>query len=367
MLAIPDPCFSIFRWDSGFAKTDQDSSDYFAKTLRRLRHFTSERTLLHCRRPHRSRKPGKPQKGCLRHSVIAWGLCCALSPFLVGCRSLGTNRQTRGLVNARQLSLRGAGLLEQQNFSQAGPLFSEALRHSPYDERAHWGNAQVLWEEGEEEKAIQHMAKAAELSGRDPDLVVRLGEMYLQSGHVAEAEAQAERAIEISHQHAAAWALQGKVLRHRQQYDEAMIKYQRSLDFDPENPDTRIAVAEIHQLQGNPQRALATLDYLADCQPTEDIPARAWMLRGQAYAMLGEQMDSAHCLQMATDSALDCDCPLLLDLAQIQAKMGDVPRARECLGRALRTNPANQRALALQAQLDHGLKMGTVTWSQPVP
>lgn len=242
--------------------------------------------------------------------------------------------------------------MQQQNYSEAGPLFSEALKHSDADERAHWGMAEVLWTEGSEALATEHMARAAELSGDNPDLLVRLGEMYLGENKLDEALAQADLALDRDRQHPEAWALKGRVLRMRDQLDSALDCYQIALIHKPQNATVRIALADVYQAMGRPQRALATLDQLADDQPTEQIPAQAWMLKGQSLAELGQTGEAQNCLQRASSCACENETDLLLQLAKLQYSSGELAEARVCLGRALRNNPNNPQALQFQNELD---------------
>lgn len=283
------------------------------------------------------------------------GLICMSALLMVsmcGCRSLRSNRHTRHLAEARQLSLRGAGLLQEENYTEAGPIFSEALQHSTADERAHWGLAEVLWKGGSCSEATEHMARAAELSGKNPDLIVRLGEMQLDQGKLDAALEQAELVLSLNRQHAEAWALKGQVLRESDRLDESLDCFQRALILKPTNATARVALADIYHELGRPQRALATLDQLADYQPTEMIPARAWMLKGQALAALGEQNEAKQCLHLAAQCATGSETQLLLDLAQMQYAGGDLAEARVCLGRALQNNPNNPNALHFQNVLD---------------
>ena len=284
----------------------------------------------------------------LLRALLLGALLCGT----VGCRSLRTNRHTRSLAAARQLSLRGADHLQQQNYQDAGPLFSDALKHSPVDERAHWGIAKVFWTEGDRQRATQHMAKAAELSGNNPELLVQLGEMYLSEGDLARAEVQADLALARDRQHADAWALKGEVLRAGEHLEDALDCYQRALIHRPVNPTARIALADIYHELGRPQRALATLDQLADDQPTEQIPARAWMLKGQALASLGQQVQAQDCLRHAVACASESDVDVLLKLAEIQYRSGDLGEARVCLGRVLNHSPNNPIALNFRNVLD---------------
>ncbi len=270
----------------------------------------------------------------------------------LGCRSLRSGRHTKNLSEARQWSLRGAGSLQAEDYDEAGSLFGEALSRSSADERAQWGMAEVLWHGGKQQQAIEHMGRAAELSGNNPDLLVRLGEMHHCQANWEEAIKQADLAISINRQHPEAWALRGRVLRSRNRIEEALDCYQRALIHNSSNSEARVAVAEIYHTLGRPQRALATLDQLADNQPTEAIPARAWMLKGQALADLGERGDAKDCLRQAALCAEGNDAEIMLDLARLQFETGELAEARVCLGRALQNNPQDPEALQLQQVLD---------------
>ena len=269
-----------------------------------------------------------------------------------GCRTLRSTRHTKELAAARQRSLRGADELQQENWNEAELLFTEALRRSPADERAQWGMAEVLWQRGEGTAAIKHMEQATQISGDSPDLLVRLGEMHFKEGGLDAALDNADRALQGDRQHANAWALRGKVQRKRQQLDDALHSYHRALICQPNSPEVQVELAEIYWSLKRPQRALATLDRMADAQPEEEQSARSWMLRGLALADLGERQDAQNCLKLAALCAEESETPLLVQLAQTQFEAGELAEARICLGRALRNDPNNPQALAIQAEVD---------------
>lgn len=269
-----------------------------------------------------------------------------------GCRSLKSGRQTRELAAARQFSLRGADALQQKKYSDAEALFTEAIRRSPADERAQWGMAEVLWEKGNRSAATEHMESAAEISGENPELLVRLGQMHLREGNLDAAMNKATKALEGNRQHAEAWALQGQVLTQKNELQAAVQCYHRALIAQPNSPDVQVALADVYFELERPQRALATLDRIADASPDEMISAKAWMLKGQALAALGESWESQKCLREAAVCVKDDNPELLLQLAEAQLVSGDLAEARICLGRALRRDPQNPSALQLQAALD---------------
>lgn len=288
-----------------------------------------------------------------RHT-LRWLLCAAVLMCVCvgsGCRSIGSNRRTKELSAARQRSLQGTDEMQQKNWSEAERLFAEALRRSQADERAQWGMAEVLYQRGEFETAIDHMEAAARLSGENPDLLVRLGGMHLQAGRLEEAQAAANQALQGNRQCATAWALRGQVLRQRQQLGDALQSYHRALICQPNNPAVQLEVAELYRELKRPQRALATLDRMVDAQAGETVSARAWMLRGQALADLGQRKDAQHCLNRAAEKASDSDIELLVQLAQTQFDAGELAEARICLGRVLQHDPGNTQALEIQAEV----------------
>ena len=76
------------------------------------------------------------------------------------------------------------------------------------------------------------------------------------------------------------------------------------------------------------------------------------MLKGQALADLGQRKDAQLCMKRAAQHAEDSDVELLVQLAQSQFAAGELAEARICLGRALREEPGNLAALAVQSEVD---------------
>ena len=274
---------------------------------------------------------------------------------MVGCRVLRNHRQIREQReqgSARQLSLRGHEALQQKKYADAEYFFCEAIRQSPIDERAQWGYAEVLWQRDQCKPAIEHMTQAVAMSGDNPDLVVRLGQMYLEQNEWERAGQHAEWALQIQRKHAEAWALKGDVLRQQRNLPEALDCYHRSLIYRSDAPQVQVALAEIYRQLGRPQRALATLDHLEDHHAPEHIPPRAWLLKGQALADMGENSEAKRYFRLASQYAGETQSGLLLELASAQRDCGDLAEARLCLGRVLQREPEDPGALQLQNQLD---------------
>lgn len=268
-----------------------------------------------------------------------------------------SKRMTRELTTARTFSSRGADYLQKKNFSEAGPLFNEALDFSDADERAHWGLAEVLWKEGNAESAIRHMSRAIELSGSggkkpSDEWQVRLGEMYLDINDLDGALGQAEIALAHDRKYAPAWELKGRVLQKRNRLNDALDCYCMAMIHRPNHRETQIALADVYQSLGRPQSALRALDQLVEDQPTEALPARAWLLKGQALAALGEGDEAITCLAQATNCVQEDETDVLVELAEIQFASGKLGEARYCVGLALKQKPFDVGAKSLQATID---------------
>lgn len=273
-----------------------------------------------------------------------------------GCRALRAGGYTKDLSTARQLSLRGWDALEQSKLSDAETLFAEAIRQSPNDERAQWGFAEVLWHRGDQKGATAHMVQATELSGANPDLVVRLGQMYLDQKNYHQALQQADTALRARRDNAAAWALKGDVLRTLQDSTQAIDCYHRALIYKPDWPEVQVTVAELYQSMNRPERALATLDRLYDQRSIAHVPPRAQVLRGKALASLGEQNEARSCLRQAAHRLDSDQSELLCQIAELQLQLGDYVEARLCLSRSMEKDPNNPTALVVQRQLDESFQ-----------
>lgn len=248
-----------------------------------------------------------------------------------GCRVWRRPPVGEALAGARQLSLRGAESLQQEKWSDAETYFSEALKESGMDERAHWGYAETMWKKGDRVLATQHMEEAVRLSGGNPDLTVRLGQMLLEQGRLDEAAKRATSALDTNRRHPGAWALQGDVLVAWQQWDKALAAYHRALIYQPDFPAVQMAVAELYYRTHRPQRALATLDRLGDEHPLERMPVRAQWLRAESLANLGRTREAKQTLVYVEQRLGSCDTETMLAVAKTRYSMGDVDECQNVL------------------------------------
>jgi tetratricopeptide (TPR) repeat protein len=269
-----------------------------------------------------------------------------------GCGILRNRTENKQLVHARQLSLRGADALQRSRSQDAELLFSEAIKQSPMDERAHWGYATTLWNRGDQAKAIEHMREAIRLSGDNPQYLVQFGEMLLTVGNYSEAESAANAVLANNHKNPTAWALRGNVHQAKREWDDARNCYQRALLIQSDYPEAQLQLAEVYRTLGKPQRSLAVLDRMVDLHNTASHDPDALLYRGLALADLNRTQEAADTLAKASERLPAEDVQKQLQIVHAQHRIGELVAARITLGRVRSNNAEIPEVARLQSMLD---------------
>lgn len=292
----------------------------------------------------RFRGPKRPCASCR----IGLALLAVFIAFAPACATLRRNRGADPILTSRQFSLRGTDAMQQKRWDDAATFFEAAISANPADERPHRQYAEVLWQRGNRDEAIRQMEESLKLSAGDPEVRVRLGQMYMDRGDLEQAWNQATAALATHRQLASAWALRGDIENRKGQLDDALTSYDRALSFEPRMPRVQIEVAEIYRKQNNSQRALATLQLMVEQCGTEPVPPDVLKLQGLAFKALGRYRQAIRSLSLAS-SANPSDTDLLFQLADAHLQSGDLTNAGLIAQAALAQNPndeASRRILA---------------------
>jgi len=285
--------------------------------------------------------------GVLRHGPVAGAILIGLLMGSPGCRVFRSHKVSdENIAAARQLSLQGMDAQQRGQWDRAEILFAAAILKCPSDERARYGYAEALWQRGAWQKAVEHMEEAVRLSGSDPERLVRLGQMYRARGDLARAGRQADAAIAVNGQFAAAWALRGHVLLAQGDSTSALTSFHRALSYEQPLPDVQLAIARIYAQENRPQRVLATLQSLAATYPADQVPQEVLIQQGLALRALGRHQDAVTALVAAAQIG-DQSPELLCDLARTQMLAGEAAAARQTLAAALQKTPQHPVCLAL--------------------
>jgi len=277
-------------------------------------------------------------------------LCGALLFSALGCRTFCPRSLEQNVVDARQASLQGMDAMQQGRWEEAERIFAGAVKACPEDERARGCYTDTLWHRGACEQALVHMQEAVKLSGQDPQRLVQLGEMHLAMKQLGKASECADRAIAKNGRLSTAWALRGEVRMARGQFDDALADYHRSLAYSNHQPRVQMAVAQIYRRQTRPQRALSTLETLAEQFPPDEVPLDVIALQGTTLKALGRHQEAAEMLASAAARGSP-SADLLFELAEAQFLAGDASAAGASLELALAQDPRHTAGLNLRAEL----------------
>jgi len=283
----------------------------------------------------------------------ATGLLIALLALLpAACRlACREGPVPRSLATCRELSRQGIAALERGQPQQAETLLEEAVETCPVDPDARRHYAEALWLRGAQSEAVAQLEEAANLAPDDALLRVRLAEMHLAMGQLDRAGAIADQAVDLDPKLAEAWAVRGRVMLAAGDTRRALADFHRALSYAPEDRDVLLETAELHRRMGRPQRALATLQSLADTYSPGEEPQRVLHLTGLAYMALGQYEDAVTTL---SDAAVrQTPSPdLLWHLGEAELRAGRPEAAAAAARHALSLQPQHQASRTLLARIE---------------
>ena len=231
--------------------------------------------------------------------------------------------------------------MERGQQQQAESLLAQAVQVCPADPEARRNYAETLWHHGARSEAIVQMEEAARYAGEDAAFWTRLSEMYLAVDRLDAAQASVQQALDIDPKLASAWAIRGGVMRASGQPRQALADYLRALGYTPGDRKTLLEAAELYRQLDQPERALQTLQALADSYAPGEEPQQVLFLTGLAYTGLGRDNDAVDSLS----AALLRDKPtpeILYRLAEAELLAGHPDQADAAVQQALVMQPQHQ-------------------------
>jgi tetratricopeptide (TPR) repeat protein len=275
-----------------------------------------------------------------------------LALILSGCRlPFRDGSVPQSVTDCRRLSQQGVAALEQGQQEKAETLLAKAVAACPADAEAHRNYAEALWRRGARKEAIAQLQEARRLLGDDASLSVRLAEMQLANGQPQLARQNAEQALQLDPKLPGAWAIRGGVMRASGQPQQALADYLRAFGYAPSDRAILLEIAELHRQLNQPERALHTLQTLADTYSPGEEPGQVLYLMALAYRGLGRDDDSLESLKAAVGRGKPT--PELFDsLAEAQLAAGHPVEAAAAARRALAIQPQHRPSRELLERIE---------------
>lgn len=280
---------------------------------------------------------------------------------LAGCRlPWGDGPVSRPLAASRGLCQQGVAAMEQGDWKEAQRLLAAAVKACPADVEARRHYAEVLWRQGERQKAVAQLKEAMHIGGSSAEIHVRLAEMRLAMNDRPEARRHAESAIGMDPALAAAWVARAKISLAENDDRAALDDYHHALGLAPDDRDTRLAVAEVYRRMNQPQRALSMLQGLADTYTPGEEPQQVLYLQGLAYGALGRYDEAIDAFSLAAHRGPPGP-DLYYQLARSQFMAGNLGPAADAARQALVLEPHHQPSQDLLSQIQLASRSGDLT------
>ncbi len=275
----------------------------------------------------------------VRYWISAALLLALLS---AGCQLPGrAGPVPQSLTDCRRLSQQGVAALERGEQPKAETLLAQAVTACPVDAEARRHYAESLWRRGAQQEAMVQLEEAGRLAGEDASLWARLAEMRLAAGQQELARQDAESALNLDPRLPNAWAVRGGVMRATGQPREALADYLHALSYAPNDRAILSEIAELHHQLNQPDRALQTLQTLAETYPAGEEPGQVLYGIGLAYVALGRYDDGVESLSVALTRGKPT-AEMFCQLGEAQLLAGHSPEAAEAVRQALALEPQHQ-------------------------
>jgi len=259
------------------------------------------------------------------------------------------NPVSKSVVESRQLVQQGVNAFERHDLAEAERLGSQAVRACPDDPQAHRYYADVLWEQGRPKEAIAQIETSLGKGGDDADTRLRAAEMRLLTRDYEGALADVRRVIDVDPKSAPGWAMKGRILRERGDLQAALADTQRSLTFEPRRREVLRQSADLYAALQQPNRALCSLQALADTYAPGEEPQELFVAQGYAYAALNRSYEAAKSLRSACERG-PASTDLLLALAGAETSAGQSVEAYRTAQQAAALAPDDPRCQSMLHQ-----------------
>ena len=263
--------------------------------------------------------------------------------LLAGCRLPGWEGPvSRSLADCRRLSQQGAVALDRGQQEKAETLLAQAVAACPVDAEARRRYAEALWRRGARKEAIAQLEAAGRVTPDDAALWTRMAEMQLAAGQVELAGQTADRALDLdtklpgTGRFAAGSA--GRPASRKRRWP--IIS---ALGYTPNDRAMLREVAELYRQLNQPDRALQTLQSLAETYSPGEEPADCLYLTGLAYVAVGRYDDGVESLSAAVTRGKPT-AEMYCQLGQAELLAGHPPRPPAPPGRPSPSTPPTSPA-----------------------
>lgn len=229
--------------------------------------------------------------------------------------------------------------LDRDDYSEAEKAFRKALEIDPHSSLAASGLGNCLNRSGRLQEARDLLA---EFHTKDPTshaVTYNLAVVSDRLGDQRAALALYQQAVRLAPDHSMSWNNLGSILSKMGRRQEALRCVAKAHDLDPDNVEATYNLGALLAQAGQPEKALPLLEEALAARP--DL-VQAALMRLRVLEQLGRTREAlAGWRRMGSDNPA-----ALLQVARLEAKLGDRKGARKTLKKALTLGGARARQAA---------------------
>jgi len=247
---------------------------------------------------------------------------------------------------AAVLALAAAAGIQTSYWHDSVTLWTHALDVNPDNYLAHDHLGTILFAEGRQDEAVQHLTRAVDLNPPFSESHFNLGVALMNLGQFDRAAAEYREALRIQPDYAMAHANLGLLLAVGGKTEDAIREYTTALALDPDLTDVHISLGAAYQDQHKLDLAVQEYEQALRIDPRI---ALAHFRLGLARADEGRTGDAISEYSTAVELKPDF-IEARFALGTLLARTGHVPDAVQQFREVLRLNPQHEGARqALQA------------------
>ena len=266
-----------------------------------------------------------------------------------GCRTLGVRRDEspKQVAAARQLTEQGMSAMDRGDWKRAETLLAKAVATSTTDVDAHRQYAEALLHRSAPQRGARSTRSSSTIGSRRPGAGGPRGRGAIGHRPTGAGLVVGRRGTAARSQIRAGLGGAGRIASAAGQSRQALAEYQRSLGYAPQCHEVAIQIAETYRQLNQPERALLTLQAVADDYSRDSVPQQVLYLQGLAMVALSRYGDAAATFGQAARAERPT-AEILCHQAEAEMLAGRVPQAQSCVQEALAIDPnhAGSRVLA---------------------
>jgi tetratricopeptide (TPR) repeat protein len=233
-----------------------------------------------------------------------------VSVLIAGCqfnRSFVQLSPTQILGSER--GRQGIAAMERGDLNEAEKRLEDAVKLSKNDTNHRRYYAEVLWQQGKHQEALQQLGEAIQRGGQDnASLHLSLAEKYLIIQDYPTAYQHADEAVRLASQESQSWALRGRVRRLQAErlsenservltmFHQSREDFLRAVSLSPNDRELLPELAAVQMRCGQNEQALATWLSVQSLYPQGGEPTEVLLGKANTFLSLRRFDEAVVCL-----------------------------------------------------------------------